>query len=128
MEFCFVFNQNLHAKCKWYRFFLWIHNPSIDCYSTTLQSQHPKAPWTYIIFSQMAKLEVDMMIVTTRNNKIRNKDYINKRKDLKKIIRSRSFFLFRFMFEANSTLDEEKFTLTSRVGVTKVRQGFSMPP
>ena len=78
----------------------------------------------------MAKLEVDMMIVTRINNKIRNKNYINEKrlKKKKNIIRNRSFFLSRFMSEGNSTSGEEKFTLTSRVGVTKVRHGFSMPP
>lgn len=36
--------------------------------------------------------------------------------------------MFSFMFGENSVSKEEKFTRTSRVGVTKVRQGFSMPP
>lgn len=66
------------------------------------------------------------MIITTISNKIRNKGYINKR--LKNIIRGPRVFISRIMFGENSVSKEEVFTLTSRVGVTKVRHGFSMPP
>lgn len=67
--------------------------------------------------------------MTIISNNVR-KSYINKRKYCLKNIDDWSLRLFTSSCtcEEDSAVQADMLTLTSRVGVTNVRQGFSMPP